>query len=55
MILFDGEEAFKTWTDTDSLYGSRHLAELMGSSSPYDVEGKTGIEAMVSNIILEQL
>ena len=22
-----GEEAFKQWTDTDSLYGSRHLAE----------------------------
>ncbi|TPX55856.1 hypothetical protein PhCBS80983_g04981 [Powellomyces hirtus] len=27
MIFFDGEEAFKTWTLTDSLYGSRHLAE----------------------------
>ncbi|RWS30866.1 glutaminyl-peptide cyclotransferase-like protein, partial [Leptotrombidium deliense] len=25
-IFFDGEEAFKEWTDTDSLYGSRHLA-----------------------------
>ena len=23
----DGEEAVKNWTDTDSLYGSRHLAE----------------------------
>jgi glutaminyl-peptide cyclotransferase len=27
LIFFDGEEAFKTWTDTDSLYGSRALAE----------------------------
>ncbi|KAL6056289.1 glutaminyl-peptide cyclotransferase, variant 2 [Balamuthia mandrillaris] len=27
LIFFDGEEAFKEWTDTDSLYGSRHLAE----------------------------
>ncbi|XP_036363394.1 glutaminyl-peptide cyclotransferase isoform X2 [Octopus sinensis] len=26
LIFFDGEEAFKTWTETDSLYGSRHLA-----------------------------
>lgn len=26
MIFFDGEEAFKDWTRTDSLYGSRHLA-----------------------------
>jgi len=27
LIFFDGEEAFKDWTDTDSVYGSRHLAE----------------------------
>ncbi|KAI8353605.1 hypothetical protein B0O80DRAFT_387252 [Mortierella sp. GBAus27b] len=26
LIFFDGEEAFKDWTATDSLYGSRHLA-----------------------------
>ncbi len=26
LVFFDGEEAFKTWTDTDSLYGSRQLA-----------------------------
>lgn len=25
-VFFDGEEAFKDWTQTDSLYGSRHLA-----------------------------
>ncbi|XP_053207689.1 glutaminyl-peptide cyclotransferase-like [Panonychus citri] len=25
-VFFDGEEAFEQWTDTDSLYGSRHLA-----------------------------
>ncbi|KAN0050961.1 hypothetical protein ACTA71_004267 [Dictyostelium dimigraforme] len=29
IIFFDGEEAFKEWTDTDSLYGSRHLANLL--------------------------
>ncbi|KAH9524337.1 hypothetical protein Btru_054207 [Bulinus truncatus] len=28
MIFFDGEEAFVSWTDRDSLYGSRHLADL---------------------------
>ncbi|CAD6198023.1 unnamed protein product [Caenorhabditis auriculariae] len=27
LIFFDGEEAFKQWTATDSLYGSRHLAK----------------------------
>lgn len=26
IVFFDGEEAFHEWTDTDSLYGSRHLA-----------------------------
>lgn len=27
LVFFDGEEAFKTWTATDSIYGARHLAE----------------------------
>jgi Zn-dependent M28 family amino/carboxypeptidase len=26
LVFFDGEEAVKSWSDTDSLYGSRHLA-----------------------------
>ncbi|KYR02969.1 peptidase M28E domain containing-protein [Tieghemostelium lacteum] len=29
LIFFDGEEAFKEWTKTDSLYGSRHLADQL--------------------------
>ncbi|KAI8788113.1 glutaminyl-peptide cyclotransferase protein, partial [Biomphalaria glabrata] len=28
LLFFDGEEAFIRWSDDDSLYGSRHLAEL---------------------------
>ncbi|XP_072517849.1 glutaminyl-peptide cyclotransferase [Salminus brasiliensis] len=31
LVFFDGEEAFEEWTPTDSLYGSRHLAERMSS------------------------
>lgn len=27
LVFFDGEEAVKEWTATDSLYGSRHLAD----------------------------
>jgi glutaminyl-peptide cyclotransferase len=27
LVWFDGEEAFDKWSDTDSCYGSRHLAE----------------------------
>ena len=26
LVFFDGEEAFRNWTSTDSVYGSRHLA-----------------------------
>jgi Zn-dependent M28 family amino/carboxypeptidase len=26
LVFFDGEEAFKEWSDSDSTYGSRHLA-----------------------------
>ncbi|XP_065175797.1 glutaminyl-peptide cyclotransferase-like isoform X1 [Sycon ciliatum] len=36
LLFFDGEEAFVRWTDTDSLYGSRHLAAKMAAAShPY--------------------
>lgn len=29
MVFFDGEEALVEWTESDSLYGSRHLASRM--------------------------
>ncbi|ORE02438.1 glutaminyl-peptide cyclotransferase, isoform CRA_b [Rhizopus microsporus var. microsporus] len=32
MIFFDGEEAFRQWSATDSIYGARHLAETWESS-----------------------
>ena len=28
-MFFDGEEAFKDWTDTDSIYGSRYYAKFL--------------------------
>ncbi len=31
IVFFDGEEAIREWTDTDSLYGSRHLAAKWGA------------------------
>jgi len=30
LVFFDGEEAIQTWTDSDSTYGSRHLAAKWG-------------------------
>lgn len=32
LVLLDGEEAVIRWSDTDSLYGSRHLASRMEAS-----------------------
>ncbi|XP_017129614.1 glutaminyl-peptide cyclotransferase [Drosophila elegans] len=29
LIFFDGEEAFKDWTEADSVYGSKHLASKL--------------------------
>lgn len=42
LVFFDGEEAVQSWTATDSVYGSRHLAEKLTAS------GDLGrIEAMI--------
>jgi Zn-dependent M28 family amino/carboxypeptidase len=30
LVFFDGEEAIKTWSESDSTYGSRHLAAKWG-------------------------
>ncbi|XP_050097676.1 glutaminyl-peptide cyclotransferase-like isoform X1 [Anopheles aquasalis] len=34
LLFFDGEEAFRKWSATDSLYGSRHLASKW-TTAPY--------------------
>jgi len=31
LVFFDGEEALEQWSRTDSLYGSRHLAEELAT------------------------
>ena len=31
LVFFDGEEALGDWSDTDSVYGSRHLVEQLAS------------------------
>jgi glutaminyl-peptide cyclotransferase len=33
ILLLDGEEAFQSWTDTDSLYGARYVQSLCSSSA----------------------
>jgi Zn-dependent M28 family amino/carboxypeptidase len=32
LVFFDGEEAVRTWSDTDSVYGSRHLVGKLSES-----------------------
>ena len=32
LVFLDGEEAFEEWSDTDSLYGSRHLVTRLAQS-----------------------
>ncbi|KAJ4475659.1 glutaminyl-peptide cyclotransferase-like protein [Lentinula aciculospora] len=32
LVFFDGEEAFVSWSETDSIYGARHLAETWEST-----------------------
>lgn len=51
ILFLDGEEAFKTWTDTDSLYGSRYVLNprdrpgchriLTKILDPYPISGLT--------------
>jgi glutaminyl-peptide cyclotransferase len=31
LVFFDGEEAVREWTETDSVYGSRHLVQKLAS------------------------
>jgi glutaminyl-peptide cyclotransferase len=37
LIFFDGEEAFKDWTNTDSIYGSRYALGLLNSTPELNI------------------
>ncbi|KAK7490233.1 hypothetical protein BaRGS_00018578, partial [Batillaria attramentaria] len=39
-VFFDGEEAFRSWTDQDSLYGSRHLADKWSRKTDPNFPGR---------------
>lgn len=53
LVFFDGEEAFEEWTDTDSLYGSRHLAELMARTPHPSGATKTSLLQAVVRLCAE--
>ena len=49
-LFFDGEEAFRDWTATDSIYGARHLASKWSEEShPHDEEAKV-LDGMVCQL-----
>jgi len=55
MIFFDGEEAFNRWSATDSLYGSRHLAELWATQDSLPAPGKKVIDTIDLFVLLDLL
>lgn len=57
IIILDGEEAFVKWTEKDSIYGARHLANAL-SVSPHHNEqqaahGITGLDALDAFVLLD--
>lgn len=51
LVFFDGEESFEEWTATDSLYGSRHLAERMANTPhPAGSSHTTMLQAVVRKL-----
>lgn len=54
-LFFDGEEAVDTWTATDSLYGSRHLASVWKSQAPQYGFGSNMLSSIRTMVLLDLL
>ncbi|XP_038072095.1 glutaminyl-peptide cyclotransferase-like isoform X2 [Patiria miniata] len=55
LIFFDGEEAFIRWTSTDSIYGSRHLAQRWADLPHHSVNNKKIIDGIGLFVLLDLL
>ncbi|XP_050948184.1 glutaminyl-peptide cyclotransferase [Labeo rohita] len=54
LVFFDGGEAFEQWSQTDSLYGSRHLADSMSRiPHPPGSEQTTQLNAVDLLVLLD--
>ena len=51
MMFFDGEEAYKDWTATDSLYGSRHLSQLLRDTEDPHYPGTKRLDNVVRTFV----
>lgn len=49
-MFFDGEEAYNHWTETDSLYGARHLADKWQKTTDRNLQTKNNLQTIVSLI-----
>ncbi|ESP02920.1 hypothetical protein LOTGIDRAFT_206060 [Lottia gigantea] len=53
MIFLDGEEAFQRWSDTDSIYGARHLAQKWKlTPDPHD-PSKNMLQTITDFVLLD--
>lgn len=50
-LFLDGEEAFRSWSDQDSLYGARHLASKWAATR--DGSGHTYLQGIEAFILLD--
>ncbi|XP_022093187.1 glutaminyl-peptide cyclotransferase-like isoform X2 [Acanthaster planci] len=55
LIFFDGEEAFVQWTSTDSLYGSRHLAQKWANMPHHSVSKQKVLDGIGLFVLLDLL
>ncbi|XP_014672156.1 PREDICTED: glutaminyl-peptide cyclotransferase-like [Priapulus caudatus] len=56
LLFFDGEEAFRDWTDTDSIYGARHLSQAMKNRvHPMNNEDGTNLLHGIDMLVLLDL
>ncbi|KAJ1474392.1 peptidase family M28-domain-containing protein [Baffinella frigidus] len=55
LVFFDGEEAFKTWNEHDSLYGARHLASKWAAEGDPFRPGHPRLDSMRALVLLDLL
>lgn len=53
MVFFDGEEAFVKWTQTDSLYGARHLAKKWSNTHLTNGSSATMLDTINAMVLLD--
>lgn len=55
IVLLDGEEAFKEWSETDSIYGARHLASKWESEKYHDSSNKSKLDSIGLFVLMDLL